>query len=60
MKMITGVPLEVGLVLEAWWACVYTPFLWLYCPGGIVARLGAQIELVQKQLVIRTPPRAMR
>ena len=34
--------------------------MWLYVPVRITARLGAQIELVQKQLSKRMPSFAMR
>jgi len=34
--------------------------LWLYCPVRIAARLGVQMEFVQKQFVMRTPPAAIR
>ena len=37
-----------------------TPLMWLYVPVRITARLGAQIELVQKQLSKRMPSFAMR
>ena len=37
-----------------------TPFTWLYVPVRIDARLGVQIEFVQKQLSNRMPSAAMR
>ena len=39
---------------------VVTPLTWLYVPDRITARLGVQIEFVQKQLSNRIPPVAMR
>ncbi len=39
---------------------VVTPLTWLYVPVRIDARLGAQIELVQKHESNRMPPSAIR
>lgn len=39
---------------------VVTPFTWLYVPVSIDARLGEQIELVQKQASKRIPSAAIR
>jgi hypothetical protein len=41
-------------------ALLSTPLMWLCLPVRIVARLGAQIELAQKQLSKRTPSAAIR
>jgi hypothetical protein len=38
----------------------YTPFLWEYWPLSMEARLGVQMEFVQKQLFSITPSVAMR
>ena len=35
------------------------PFTWLYCPVMMLARLGVQIELLQKTLLSRMPWRAI-
>ncbi len=35
-----------------------TPFLWLYCPVRIAARLGEQIELFTHMFVNRIPSAA--
>ena len=37
-----------------------TPFLWLYSPVRIPARLGVQIGFVQKQFLSSIPSRASR
>ena len=39
---------------------VVTSFTWLYVPVRMAARLGVQIEFVQKQLSNRIPSSAMR
>ena len=39
---------------------VVTPLMWVWVPVRMEARLGAQIELVQKQLSRRIPPAARR
>ena len=39
---------------------VVTPLTWLYVPVSTAARLGVQMELVQKQASNRIPPAAMR
>jgi len=36
------------------------PLTWLYCPVRMLARLGTQMEFVQKQLVSLAPSRARR
>ena len=41
-------------------ASVVTPLTWFQVPVRMAARLGVQIELVQKQLSKRMPSSAMR
>jgi hypothetical protein len=51
---------NVSSVLSIGVTSVVTPLTWLYVPVRIDARLGVQIEFVQKHESNRIPPSAMR